>query len=63
MLIFQDTQVENEVKSRLVQKWENTRHEQARIVIEGKENGLIKTSKDTRDNIERELRLRSEIDG
>lgn len=55
--------MENEVKSRLVQKWENTRHEQARIVIEGKENGLIKTSKDTRDNIERELRLRSEIDG
>lgn len=55
--------VENDVKIRLVQKWENTRHEQARIVIEGKENTLIKTSKEARDNIDRELRLRSEIDG
>nr|XP_029716951.1 dynein regulatory complex protein 9 [Aedes albopictus] len=58
----QDTKVENDVKTRLVQKWENTRHEQARIVIEGKESTLIKSSKEARDNIDRELRLRSEID-
>ncbi|XP_055601509.1 dynein regulatory complex protein 9-like [Uranotaenia lowii] len=58
----QDTRVENDVKSRLVQKWENTRHEQARIIIEGKENGLITTANETREKLGRELRLKSEID-
>lgn len=59
----QETKVENDVKSRLVQKWEATRHEQAQFVIENKENGLLNSSKKTRDDIDRELRLKSEIDG
>lgn len=59
----QETKVENDVKSRLVQKWEATRHEQAQFVIENKENGLLSSSKKTRDDIDRELRLKSEIDG
>ncbi|XP_055641842.1 dynein regulatory complex protein 9-like isoform X2 [Toxorhynchites rutilus septentrionalis] len=58
----QDIRVENDVKSRLVHKWENTRHQQAQIVIQSKENDLLERSKETRENIERELRLKSEID-
>ncbi|EDS29951.1 conserved hypothetical protein [Culex quinquefasciatus] len=58
----QETKVENDVKSRLVQKWEATRHEQAQFVIGNKENGLLNSSKKTRDDIDRELRLKSEID-
>ncbi|XP_055549806.1 dynein regulatory complex protein 9 isoform X2 [Wyeomyia smithii] len=59
---IQETRIENDVKSRLVHKWESTRHEQAQIVIESKENDLIQCSKETSNNIERELRLKSEID-
>ncbi|XP_058822869.1 dynein regulatory complex protein 9-like [Topomyia yanbarensis] len=58
----QSTRLENDVKCRLVQKWESTRHEQARIVIMSKEKDLIDSSKETVDNIDRELRLKSEID-
>ncbi|XP_053696573.1 dynein regulatory complex protein 9 [Sabethes cyaneus] len=57
-----DTRIENDVKSRLVHNWESTRHEQAQIVIESKENDLIRCSKETTNSIDRELRLKSEID-
>lgn len=57
-----DARIENDVKSKLVHQWERTRHEQARIIIQGKENELLQTSEQTKANIERELRLKSEID-
>lgn len=60
---LKDARIENDIKTKLVQQWERTRHEQARIIIEGKENELAHTATQTKANIERELRLKSEIDG
>ncbi|XP_049285253.1 dynein regulatory complex protein 9-like isoform X1 [Anopheles funestus] len=59
---LKDARIENDIKTKLVQQWERTRHEQARIIIQGKENDLVQTSTQTKANIERELRLKSEID-
>ncbi|XP_035894963.1 dynein regulatory complex protein 9-like isoform X1 [Anopheles stephensi] len=60
---LKDARIENDIKTKLVQQWERTRHEQARIIIQGKENDLVRTATQTKANIERELRLKSEIDG
>ena len=58
-----ETRMENEMKNRLVKQWEDTRYFHAKIKNENKERELIHAKEMAKSLLERELRLRTEIEG
>lgn len=62
LFLFQDLKVENKIKLKLVNKWEETRYSQVKFITDSKEKQLDIMTENYKKDSTRELRLKHEIE-
>ena len=62
MKLFKDLKVENKIKLKLVNKWEETRYSQVKLITDSKEKQFDIMTENYKKDSTRELRLKHEIE-